>query len=146
MRNFRTPLRINFNTSWRILSFASFLFALTVALPSRAPSLPEVLLSGSAAYNPIPSPNGKMIAYVRTGWGREGGSGGFGRSNLVSEVMVMTENGTTISATPPVSISRCVLPQHHTLMLGELIISDNCHTDDALPPQPLNGSIAKESQ
>src|ERR1700738_2619935 len=60
----------------------------------------ETLLSAENAYNPIPSPNGKMIAYVRTGWGRPGGSGGFGRSNLISEVVVITDDGKPITATP----------------------------------------------
>jgi hypothetical protein len=32
----------------------------------------ETLLSKENAYNPIPSPDGKYIAYVRTGWGRPG--------------------------------------------------------------------------
>ena len=60
----------------------------------------ETLLPLENAYNPIPSPNGKMIAYVRTGWGRPGGSGGFGRSNLVSEVLVVTNDGKTVTETP----------------------------------------------
>jgi hypothetical protein len=60
----------------------------------------ETLLSTENAYNPIPSPDGRYIAYVRTGWGRPGGSGGFGRSNLLSEVMVIDENGVPITATP----------------------------------------------
>jgi hypothetical protein len=60
----------------------------------------EILLSAENAYNPIPSPNGKMIAYVRTGWGRPGGSGGFGRSNLISEVVVIGDDGKPITATP----------------------------------------------
>jgi len=62
--------------------------------------LNETLLSTENAYNPIPSPDGRYIAYVRTGWGRPGGSGGFGRSNLLSEVMVIDENGAPITATP----------------------------------------------
>jgi hypothetical protein len=41
-----------------------------------------------------------MIAYVRTGWGRPGGSGGFGRSKLVSEVFVVTNDGKPISEAP----------------------------------------------
>jgi len=53
----------------------------------------EILLSPENAYNPIPSPDGKLIAFVRTGWGREGGSGGMGRSNLVSEIGVMEHAG-----------------------------------------------------
>src|ERR1700722_3917992 len=51
-------------------------------------------------YNPIPSPSGKMIAYVRTGWGRPGGTGGFGRSNLISEVLVLTTDGKKITENP----------------------------------------------
>jgi hypothetical protein len=46
------------------------------------------------------SPDGRMIAYVRTGWGRPGGSGGFCRSNLVSEVFVVTNDGKPISEAP----------------------------------------------
>lgn len=57
----------------------------------------EALLSTDNAYDPIPSPDGKFIAYVRTGWGRRGGSGGFGRSNLVSEVAVMSADGTPVT-------------------------------------------------
>jgi len=60
----------------------------------------EILLSVENAYNPIPSPNGKMIAYVRTGWGRPGGSGGFGRSNLISEVVVIADDGKPITTAP----------------------------------------------
>lgn len=61
----------------------------------------EVLLSESEnAYNPIPNLDGALITYVRTGWGREGGSGGFGRSNLRSEVMVMNADGTLLTRKP----------------------------------------------
>src|SRR5260370_11385903 len=60
----------------------------------------ETLLPLENAYNPIPSPNGKMIAYVRTGWGRPGGSGGVGRSNLISEVLVATNDGKLVTETP----------------------------------------------
>lgn len=100
MRNFAKRPPIDFYTPWLILLFALVLFPLSITSSSRAQSPREVLLSAEAAYNPIPSSNGKMIAYVRTGWGREGGSGGMGRSNLVSEVMVMTDAGTPISGTP----------------------------------------------
>lgn len=48
------------------------------------------------AYNPIPSPDGKDIAYVRIGWGRPPGNGGFGRSNLVSEVAVASVSGNPV--------------------------------------------------
>jgi len=61
----------------------------------------EILLSESEnAYNPIPNRDGRLIAYVRTGWDREGGSGGTGRSNLRSEVMVMGSDGTLITQEP----------------------------------------------
>jgi hypothetical protein len=58
----------------------------------------EILLSETEnAYNPIPNSDGSLIAYVRTGWNREGGSGGFGRSNLVSEVAVMNADGNVLT-------------------------------------------------
>ena len=67
---------------------------------AEAQDLNETLLSTDNAYNPIPSPDGRYIAYVRTGWGRPGGSGGFGRSNLVSEVVVIDENRVPTAAIP----------------------------------------------
>jgi WD40 repeat protein len=60
----------------------------------------EILVSEENAYNPIPSPDGRMIAYVRTGWERLGGSGGFGSSNLLSDVEVMDGNGVAITERP----------------------------------------------
>ena len=63
--------------------------ALINASEVRSQEFKETLLNTDNAYNPIPSPDGKYIAYVRTGWGRPGGSGGFGRSNFLSEVMVI---------------------------------------------------------
>jgi Tol biopolymer transport system component len=63
--------------------------------PAQAPR--ETLLSTDNAYNPIPSPDGKLIAYVRTGWGRPNGSGGFGRSNLVSEVAIIDASGVPVT-------------------------------------------------
>ena len=73
---------------------------LLLALCSSAQSIDEKLLSDvENAYNPIPSPDGKLIAYVRTGWRRTGGTG-FGRSNLRSEIAVMTISGKVISPTP----------------------------------------------
>ncbi len=74
---------------------------LLVAVFSPAQNIAEKLLSDvDNAYNPIPSPDGKLIAYVRVGWGRARGSGGFGRSNLRSEVAVMTTSGDLLSRTP----------------------------------------------
>ncbi len=47
----------------------------------------ETLLFDVNAYNPVPSPDGKLIAYDVTGRKLDGsGSGGFGRSNLLSQV------------------------------------------------------------
>lgn len=43
---------------------------------------------------PMVSPDGKWLAYVETGWGRPGGTGGFGRSNLPSIVHVVRVDGT----------------------------------------------------
>ena len=60
----------------------------------------ETLLSTENAYNPVPSPDGKYIAYVRTGWGRPNDSGGFGRSNLVSEVEVIDSGGKLVANSP----------------------------------------------
>jgi hypothetical protein len=70
-----------------ILVFVILVFSSALLLPhAQAQATNETLLSAENAYNPIPSPDGKYIAYVRTGWGKPGGSGGFGRSNLVSEL------------------------------------------------------------
>src|SRR5262245_6087174 len=75
----------------------------TLALLCNTPGQPfkEVLLSESEnAYNPIPNQDGSLIAYVRTGWDRTGGSGGSGRSNLRSEVMVMNADGSLLTREP----------------------------------------------
>jgi Tol biopolymer transport system component len=75
----------------------------SLALLCNTPGQPfkEVLLSESEnAYNPIPNPDGSLIAYVRTGWDRTRGSGGGGRSNLRSEVMVMNADGTLLTREP----------------------------------------------
>jgi hypothetical protein len=71
------------------------------ALCARAQKTEEKLLSDENAYNPIPSPDGKLIAYVRTGW-RNKGTAGFGRSNLRSEIAVMATRGTGFPL-PPVA-------------------------------------------
>ncbi|HKA01318.1 MAG TPA: hypothetical protein VKE70_32615 [Candidatus Solibacter sp.] len=59
--------------------------------------LAQVQLSDENAYNPIPSPDGSRIVAVRTGWHREGGSGGLGRSNLRSDLIVLDRTGRTLS-------------------------------------------------
>ena len=74
--------------------------ALILDTGAEAQDLNETLLSTDNAYNPVPSPDGRYIAYVRTGWGRPGGTGGFGRSNLASEVIVIDENGVSVTAKP----------------------------------------------
>lgn len=59
----------------------------------------ELLSDTENAYNPIPSPDNSMIAYVRTGrW--EKGSGGLGRSNLRSQIMVMDTQGRLLTEKP----------------------------------------------
>lgn len=82
------------------ISFALLGSALALGAARCAQGLHETILSTDNAYNPIPSPDGRYIAYIRTGWGRLGGSVGFGRSNLVSEVMVIDQNGAAITARP----------------------------------------------
>jgi hypothetical protein len=83
-------------------SVAATLIFSTLLLPYRTQSQTstETLLSADNAYNPIPSPDGKYIAYVRTGWGRHVGISGFGRSNLVSEVVVVDANGNLVEKNP----------------------------------------------
>jgi Tol biopolymer transport system component len=83
-------------------SIASTLILIVLLLVTRSQSQAssETLLIPDNAYNPIPSPDGKRIAYVRTGWGRPGGSGGFGRSNLVSEVAIMDVGGNLAAKNP----------------------------------------------
>ncbi len=79
------------------------LLGVALLIPSQplAQNTNEVALSETEnAYNPIPSPDGQLIAYVRTGWGRPGGSGGFGRSNLRSEIAVMTPSGDVLTRSP----------------------------------------------
>ena len=49
-------------------------------------------LTTDNAYNPIPSPDGKYIAYVGIGWG-QGFVTGFGRSSLVSDVKFVNAEG-----------------------------------------------------
>jgi hypothetical protein len=90
--------------------FALFFVVVTVWFQGSALSGPrnpvsqsndEVMLSAAGnAYNPVPSPDGSKIAYVHTGWDRFRGSGGFGRSNLLSEVMVMNSEGKVITPKP----------------------------------------------
>ena len=80
-----------------------------LALASAAPaqiSTPEPrdgaqMLLSTNAYDPVPSPDGKYIAYVSTGWGHclpHGGCyGGFGRSSLVSDVELMDASGKVLT-------------------------------------------------
>jgi hypothetical protein len=63
-------------------------------------------LPSENAYNPIPSPDGRKIAFVRTGWGRTSGadglviSGGLGRSSLRSEVVCADADGKLLTDKP----------------------------------------------
>ena len=60
----------------------------------------QTQLSDENAYNPVPSPDGRKIAAVRTGWQCPGGSGGLGRSNLVSDLIILDRDGHTLSPKP----------------------------------------------
>ena len=57
----------------------------------------EAILLDANAYDPVPSPDGKLIAYVVTGRKLQGGSGGFGRSNLETDVKFCDPDGQTLS-------------------------------------------------
>lgn len=58
-----------------------------------AAAAPESTFPSRNGTVPMVSPDGKWVAYVETGWGRPGGSGGFGRSNLSSLVHVVAADG-----------------------------------------------------
>jgi WD40-like Beta Propeller Repeat len=83
-----------------LMSLAVLVSSMACAPPTKPQDRSESLLSADNAYNPIPSPDRKYIAYVRTGWGRPDGSGGFGRSNLISEVIAIDQNGKPTTAKP----------------------------------------------
>jgi WD40-like Beta Propeller Repeat len=80
------------------LFVALFFAALISASEVRSQEYTETLLSTDNAYNPFPSPDGKYIAYVRTGWG-EKMFVSFGRSSLVSVVKIMNADGTAAPRT-----------------------------------------------
>ena len=76
------------------LLFSSLIFAFE-ASPQH---YTETLLSTDNAYNPIPSRDGRYIAYVRTGWGEKPWVG-FGRASLVSDVKIVNNEGAPSSKT-----------------------------------------------
>lgn len=59
----------------------------------------QIQLSDENAYNPVPSPDAKTIAAVRTGWGN-GLFAGLGRSHLVSEVITLDRSGRLLTPKP----------------------------------------------
>jgi hypothetical protein len=76
------------------------LIASAYAVPGRSAENEARLLVSENAYNPIPSPDGRFIAYVATGWGRRfpneiAFSGG--RSVLVSDVELMDPFGKVLT-------------------------------------------------
>ena len=88
-----SSLSIAFKSARYKALFALNCFFLLAVLPAWTQSANETLLSDQNAYNPIPSPDGKLIAYVSTGWGRLQNEITLGRAELVSEVNVMTADG-----------------------------------------------------
>ena len=72
-----------------------YFFALLLGPGAKAQ---ESLLSTDNAYNPMPSPDGRYIAYVRTGWGERAWVG-FGRASLVSDVKVISTIGAALPRT-----------------------------------------------
>ncbi|HEV3220655.1 MAG TPA: hypothetical protein VGZ48_12845 [Candidatus Acidoferrales bacterium] len=91
-------------STWRFLLLALFISAIpslmSLAPDGSAQESSETLFSQENAYNPIPSPDGKLVAYVRTGWDRPKGVGGFGRADLLSDVLVMTSDGAPVTKKP----------------------------------------------
>ncbi len=85
---------LNAIKSFVLLFAASLIFA----LGATAQSSSELLLTTDNAYNPIPSPDAKYIAYIRTGWG-EKIVFSLGRSSLVSDVKIMDVDGTAAPRT-----------------------------------------------
>ncbi len=79
---------------WLMLVVAS------VAEPNSASAGESLFLADVTAYNPIPSPDGKKVAFVETGWARRGGSGGYGRSNLQSDVRIADKDGKLLGDGP----------------------------------------------
>ena len=59
----------------------------------RAAAAPETTFPSRNGTVPMVSPDGKWVAYVETGWERPGGTGGTGRSNLLSLVHVVGADG-----------------------------------------------------
>ena len=84
--------------TWFARSVLHFAASLAFAFGAMAQSSSESLslLTTDNAYNPIPSPDGRYVAYVRTGWG-ESLVSSMGRSSLVSDVKIMSVEG---AATP----------------------------------------------
>ena len=84
--------------TWFARSVLHFAASLAFAFGAMAQSSSESLslLTTDNAYNPIPSPDGRYVAYVRTGWGEQANFS-FGRSSLVSDVKIMSVEG---AATP----------------------------------------------
>jgi len=74
-----------------MLLAASLMYPLGVV----AQSFSESLLTTENAYNPMPSPDGKYIAFVRVGWG-ESSVFSFGRSSLVSDIKVVSAEGVAV--------------------------------------------------
>ena len=60
---------------------------------------PARLFVNENAYDPLPSPDGELVAFVLTGKDPGRGSGGFGRSNLRSLIGFADASGTTFRNT-----------------------------------------------
>jgi hypothetical protein len=87
---------VNYTRSTPI-SVLGMLLAASLMLPLGvvAQSFSESVLTTDNAYNPMPSPDGKHIAFVRVGWG-ESTVFSFGRSSLVSDVKAMNVEGAAV--------------------------------------------------
>jgi hypothetical protein len=81
--------------SIRVLVAAVALLAYAAGLRAQ-----EALFSDANAYNPVPNASGSRVAYVLTGRGRVGGSGGMGRSNLKSTLAFSGADGGSLPSAP----------------------------------------------
>ncbi len=75
-----------------------YFFTLMLGSGAKAQEFHETLLSTDNAYNPMPSPDGRYIAYVRTGWGERAWVG-FGRASIVSDVKIINTRGAALPRT-----------------------------------------------
>lgn len=127
------------------MKFHALLIATLLCATLPAPAQ-EKLFSDMNAYNPVPSPDGKYIAYVKTGWDRTRGSGGFGRSNLISEVQFTVIGGAVVGHTGVNSLVGQEFSNRIDGFLGEWLPDSSaitCYRDHSFGLATTNGGKEK---